>query len=232
MEMDGVDRGDALRAEVNLIKKSILERFPTFDPEKIYLTPGEVLKALEEDEEIKSFLKMCREHPPTGAGEGVGLLFPDSNYKPLTEESPDKALRNLYTAVKNLRCEDEVIIYILSPMLGIIPPAFIPKTPNVEFSGLFSYQVRRRSLPWNAEAFRKVLDRTAEQVESYLRSHARDHRAWYAIIKKGSIEERIFERVCFEGKFGIRILYEKRPLSSSYLETRGLLSRILEEMKR
>lgn len=232
MDMDEKDGGDALRAEINLIKKSILERYPSFDPDRIYLTPEEVMKALEEDGEIKTFMKMCQEHPPTGDGEGVGLLFPDSNYKPLTEESPDKALRNLYTAVKNLRCEDEVTIYILSPMLGIIPPPLIPKTPNVEFSGLFSYQVRRRNLPWNAEAFRKVLDRTAESVESYLLSHSADHRWWYAIIKKGSIEERIFERVGFERKFGGRVLYEKRPLSGSYLETRRLIAQILEEMKR
>lgn len=230
MDMDENCGGDALRAEVNLIKRSILERFPTFDPERIYLTPEEVLRALNEDEEIRAFIKRCHEEHSPGAR--VGLLFPDSNYKPLTEETPDKALRNLYTAVRNLKCEDEVAIYILSPMLGIIPPALIPQTPNVEFSGLFSYQVRRRSLPWNAEAFRKVLDMTAENVESFLRSHAGDHSRWYAIIRKGSIEDRIFVRIGFEERFGGRVLYERRPLSSSYLETRRLLAQVLEEMKR
>ncbi|MCD6383788.1 MAG: hypothetical protein J7L88_04945 [Thermoplasmata archaeon] len=223
---------EAQRAEINLIKRSILERFPQFDPDRIYLTPGDVLYALKNDETVQEFIRLCSQGPEKPPRKHIGLIVPDSNYKPLDESTPDKSLKNIYIALKNLKAREKVYLYILSPMLGLIPEDYIPRTPNVEFSGLYSYQVRRRSLPWDQNAFKEVLDLTAEVVGRYLVERLLDHKDWYVILKKNSLEERIFARIMELHSLPIHFKYIKRPLSSSYLEAREIIKGILEESER
>lgn len=202
---------------------SIREKNQHIDPTMVYLTPGEILRAMDSDERIIACREAIRKEF-TPSGKGIALIFPDSERKPWTKGSTESlSFRNLYAALKNLNLEGGIEVFALSPMMGIVPESFFKSMPMYETSGLQSFMVKRRGLPWNQEDFKGVISKAAVHVGEFLSNHRSAYAEWHAIYRIPSIHERIIEAVLDSSPQPLWKHASKKPLSESYLEVRKIV---------
>lgn len=207
---------------------AIREKNPQIDPTMVYLTPGEVMRAMESNERtIACREAIAKEFAPSG--KAIALIFPDSERKPWTKGSTESlSFRNLYAALRSLNLEGEIEVFALSPMIGLVPERYFTSMPMYETSGLQSFMVKRRGLPWNQDDFKGVISRSSVHVGGFLAKHHSSYKEWHAIYRIPSIHERVIESVMESSPYPLWKHTSKKPLSDSYLEVR----KIIEGLKR
>jgi len=199
---------------------SIREKNPSVDPTMVYLTPGEVLRAIDAEERIARCRSEIRS-TNSPSGRKTALIYPDSERKPWTRGTTESlSYRNLFAALRNLNLESEIEVFALSPLLGIVPEGHFQTMPMYESSGLQSFMVKRRGLPWNQEDFKSVIARSSAIVSEFLKMHHGDFSEWHAVYRIPSIHERILQTVLDADPLPIWKHGSKRSLSESYLDVR------------
>ncbi|MGA1820599.1 MAG: hypothetical protein ACMUHU_06290, partial [Thermoplasmatota archaeon] len=127
---------------------AIREKIPAIDPDLTFLTPTEVASALVSNGTVMDFHERLNGYEAKGGD--IALLFPDTDHKPWTKGRTDALIyRNLHASLKNLKLEDRVCIFTVSPLLGIIPEEWYDSMPMYDASGVQSFMVKRRGLNWN-----------------------------------------------------------------------------------
>ena len=206
----------------------IREKVPAVDQNLVFLTPREILEGMKENPTIKEFYRKLLEEYECPKRR-IGLLFPASDRVPWTKATDALIYRNLYASLKKLELEDEVALFSVSPLLGVVPWEWYDTMPMYEASGAASFLVRRRGLGWNAEEFREVIRRAGEILNGFLvRNHDRCEK-WHIIYRTPSVHERILGTSNDIQPFPIWPHTTKKSLAESYLKMRKLLEDIKEE---
>ncbi len=209
-----------------MIIRNIKEKVPDVDPDLVFLTPTELLKAMDDNQVVTSFhRRLLNEYECPERR--YGLLFPDAERMPWLKGSTTAQIyRNLYTSLKNLELEEDVALFSISPLLGVIPSEWYEGMPIYDSSGAASFMVRRRGLAWNAEDFRAVISRAAEILVAFLeRNHPRCG-SWHIIYRKDSIHQRIFQIAQERRPFSVWPHVSKKSLAVSYLKVKELVGEL------
>ncbi|MGA1792546.1 MAG: hypothetical protein ACMUHM_01210 [Thermoplasmatota archaeon] len=206
---------------------AIREKIPAIDPDLAFLTPSEVAGAQTSERAITEYHKRLSGYQAKG-GE-IAILFPDTDRKPWTKGKTDALIyRNLHTSLKNLKLEDRIDIFTISPLLGIVPEEWYDSMPMYDCSGIQSFMVRRRGLNWNVEDFKKVLSTSADLVVDFLKRNHDKYGKWHIIYRDPSVHQRIFETVLEKQPFSIWPHSSRKSLADSYLTMRTILKDISE----
>jgi len=206
---------------------AIREKIPAIDPDLAFLTPSEVADAMVSNATVSDYYKMLNGFEAKG-GE-IALLFPDTDHKPWTKGRTDAlSYRNLHTSLKNLKLEDRVSIFTVSPLLGIVPEEWYASMPMYDCSGVHSFMVKRRGLNWNVDDFKKVLSTSADLIVDFLKRNHEKYGKWHIIYRAPSVHQRIFETVLEKQPFSIWPHSSKKSLADSYLTMRSILKEISE----
>jgi predicted RNA-binding protein len=206
---------------------AIREKIPAVDPELAFLTPTELIDAMTQNEVITSFHERLSEYE--AEEKEIGILFPDADRKPWTKGKTSALIyRNLYTSIKNLKLEEKVGVFTISPLLGVVPLEWYEDMPMYDSSGAQSFMVRRRGLTWNVEDFKEVIKRSGALLSDFLsRNHERCGK-WHVIYREPSVHQRIFQSAMDERPFSVWPHSTKKSLADSYLQMRAILKEISE----
>ncbi|MFO8051511.1 MAG: hypothetical protein R6V01_07420 [Thermoplasmatota archaeon] len=206
---------------------AVREKIPAIDPDLAFLTPTEILQAQRFDPRIMEYHERIRDY--VGEGKRIGLLFPDADRKPWSKDKTDSLIyRNLFTSLKNLKVEDQVAIYTISPVLGVVPREWYEEIPMYDGSGALSFMVRRRGLSWNPDDFRVVISNAADILVDFLEKNHERCEKWHVLFRSPSVHKRIFEVAMDKKPFPIWPHPSKKSLSDSYLKMRTTLKEIFE----
>lgn len=207
---------------------AIKEKVPALDPDLAFLTPEEVLEAMKNNPLIENYhQRLIEEYEPEKRE--IGLLFPDADRKPWTPgETTALSYRHLYASLRNLKMEERVSLFAISPLLGIVPREWFDSMPMYDASGMQSFMVRRRGLSWNADVFKEVIDRSAAMVAEFLKKHKDKCDVWHVIYRGPSVHQRIFEEALEMYPTPIWPHKTRKSLADSYLQMRQILSEIGE----
>ncbi len=220
------------RKNENLKRKRIIdgirEKVPAVDPNLVFLTPGEILDGMRDNTTVTGFHRKLLEEYECPKRR-IGLLFPASDRIPWTKGTDALIYRNLYASLKKLELEDEVALFSISPLLGVVPQEWYETMPMYEASGAASFLVRRRGLAWNAEDFRKVIKQAGEILNGFFRKNHDRCDKWHIIYRTPSIHERILGSSNDMEPFSVWPHTTKKSLAESYLKMRKLLEDIKEE---
>ena len=212
--------------------EALLEKIPAIDPDLAFLTPAEILKAMDENETIRNYHKRVLEDFEPRKKE-IGLLFPDAERKPWTrDKTVALSYRHLFTSMKNLKMEEDVAIYTMSPLLGIVPEEWYDSMPMYDSSGTQSFMVRRRGLEWSSDQFKEIIDRSAAIVSKFLDKNHESCSTWHVIYRAPSVHQRIFEAAMDINPVPIWPHKTRKSLAKSYLQMRKILSEIKEHSQR
>ncbi len=220
------------RKNENLKRKRIIdgirEKVPAVDPDLVFLTPREILDGMNDNPTVMEFHRKLLEEYECPKRR-IGLLFPASDRIPWTKGTDALIYRNLYASLKKLELEDEVALFSISPLLGVVPWEWYETMPMYEASGAASFLVRRRGLTWNAEEFREVIKRAGGILNGFLvKNHDRCQK-WHIIYRTPSVHERILGSSNDIEPFSVWPHTTKKSLADSYLNMRKLLEDIKEE---
>jgi len=201
---------------------SIREKVPSIDPEIAFLTPTEMLKAMKGHPRITGYHERMRTY--SAKESEIGLLFPDSDWKPWTKgKTTSLSYRNLFTALKNLKLEERVAVYTISPLLGVVPEEDYEDMPMYDSSGAQSFMVRRRGLSWNQEDFKAVISISASLLSAFLERNYGRAKKWHVIYRNPSVHQRIFETSMDAKQYAIWPHVTRRSLSDSYLDMKTMV---------
>lgn len=206
---------------------SVREKIPAIDPELAFLTPGEILEAMASDQVIIKYLERLSTYETPE--KEIGLLYPDTDRKPWTKGKTDALIyRNLHTSMKNLKMEDRVGVFTISPLLGVVPMEWYDEMPMYDASGSQSFMVRRRGFLWDQDAFRQVIIKAGGILNDFLsRNHERIG-TWHVIFRNPSVHKRIFETAMDMKPRSIWPHPTKKSLADSYLAIRNIMKEISE----
>ena len=205
---------------------SIREKVPAIDPDLAFLTPGEVLDAMKNNDIITGYHKKLQSDYQAPERE-IGLLFPDADRKPWTHGVTSAlSYRNLHMSLKNLQMTDKVAVYTVSPVLGIVPMDWYDSMPMYDSGGIQSFMVRRRGLPWNPDEFRSVINLAGEIVSEFLGKHHETCGKWHIMYRDPSVHQRIFEAAMDIRPLPVWPHKTKKSLSDSYLQMKKILTEI------
>lgn len=208
---------------------SFREKVPAIDPELSFLTPVELLQAMNENQVILEYYKRLEGYETPQ--KELAILYPDADRKPWTLGKTDALIyRNLHTSIKNLKLEEKVTIFTISPLLGIIPMEWYDEMPMYDASGAQSFMVRRRGLSWDQDKFRQVIMRSAEIVNSFLSRNYERIGKWHIIYRDPSVHQRIFESAMDIQPRAIWPHKTKKSLADSYLAIRNIMKEIVETL--
>lgn len=206
---------------------AVREKIPAIDPDLAFLTPTEILEAQKNIPAIKGYHERIQGFK--GEEKRIGLLFPDADRKPWTKGVTDSLIyRNLYTSLKNLKVEDQVAVYTISPVLGVVPREWYDEMPMYDGSGSQSFMVRRRGLAWNVDDFKSVISNSADILVDFLEKNHGTCEKWHVLYRSPSVHQRIFEVAMDKRTFPIWPHPSKKSLSDSYLKMRTTLKEIFE----
>lgn len=206
---------------------SMREKVPAIDPDLAFLTPTEIVQAFKDNQSIMEYHNRLSEY--RSPEKEIGILFPDAERKPWTRGvTTALTYRNLFTSIKNLKLEDRVGIYTISPVLGVVPEEWFDDMPMYDSSGSQSFMVRRRGLSWNQEDFKDVISRSADLLVDFLSGNHERVGKWHVIYRIPSVHERIFQKAMEKQPFAIWPHTSKKSLADSYLNMRSILKEISE----
>jgi len=210
-----------------MVIDNIREKVPAVEPELAFITPSEILEAMRENPVITSFHdRLLNEYQ--APEKRYALLFPDADRKPWTEGTDSLIYRNLHTSIRNLKMEDDLHVFSISPVLGVVPMEWWDTMPMYDSSGGASYLVRRRGLTWSAEDFREVIQRAGEILNSFLKNNHGRFGSWHIIYREPSVHQRIFQSSNDIRPYPVWPQGTRKSLADSYLLMRGLIANIRE----
>jgi predicted RNA-binding protein len=206
---------------------SIREKIPAIDPELAFLTPDEILEAMDSNPVITGYHEKLKEYQTPE--KEIGILYPDADRKPWTVGKTDALIyRNLHTSIKNLKLEDRVAVFTISPLLGVVPMEWYDEMPMYDASGSQSFMVRRRGLTWDQDSFRNVIWKAGEILNEFLsRNHERIG-TWHVVYRDPSVHQRIFERSMDMQPRSVWPHKTRKSLADSYLAIRNIMKEISE----
>jgi len=227
---------EAKRKNENVRRKMFIEalreKIPAIDPDLAFLTPKEILIAMDENDTIRKYHEsLLTEFEPQK--KDIGILFPDAERKPWTkDDTVALSYRHLFTSLKNLNMEESVAIYTISPLLGIVPREWYDSMPMYDSSGTQSFMVRRRGLEWSSDDFKKVIDKAATIVAEFMKRTHESCSTWHVIYRSPSVHQRIFEAAMDMNPVPVWPHKTRKSLAKSYLQMREILKDIKEQPQR
>jgi hypothetical protein len=208
---------------------SIREKIPAIDPDLTFLTPDELIQAMNENPIVLDYFKRLDDYD--APEKELGILYPDADRKPWTKGSTDALIyRNLHTSIKNLKIEDRISIYTISPLLGVVPMEWYDDMPMYDASGAQSFMVRRRGLSWDQEKFRQVIQKSAEKLDSFLSRNHEKVKTWHVVFRDPSVHKRIFETAMDIQPRAVWAHKTRKSLADSYLAIRNIMKEIVETL--
>lgn len=206
---------------------SIREKIPAIDPTLAFLTPEEILDAMNNDERILEYYDRLKGYE--APEKELGLLYPDADRKPWTKGKTDALIyRNLHTSLKNTKLEDRIAVYTISPLLGVVPMEWYDDMPMYDASGSQSFMVRRRGLSWDQDIFRKVIQKAGEILNEFLSKNHEKMGKWHVVFRAPSVHKRIFETAMDIQPRSVWPHSTKKSLADSYLAIRTIMKDIAE----
>lgn len=207
---------------------AIREKIPAIVPELAFLTPAEMLEAMDSNDTILGYYDRLKEYE--APEKKIGILYPDADRKPWTKGRTDALIyRNLHTAMKNLKMEEDVAVFTISPLLGVVPMEWYDDMPMYDASGSQSFMVRRRGLSWDQELFKQVIQKAGEKLESFLSKNHGRIGTWHVIYRSPSVHQRIFETSMDIQPRPVWPHQTRKSLSDSYLAIRNIMKEISEK---
>jgi len=227
------DRFDEIRTKNEDVRRkmfidAIREKNPAIDPGLVYLTPAEVIRAMESERRVREFSRRVIDDysPPEGR---VALLFPDVERKPWTRGSTEAlAYRNLFASLKNLGLSDRIEVLTMSPVLGIVPERYFDSMPMYESSGLASFMVQRRGLAWSQEDFRTVIAKARDLSLEFMERFRGSFGSWHAVFRVPSIHQRLVQEIVEAKGYPIWTHPSKRSLAESYLDMKKIVGEVVK----
>lgn len=208
---------------------SIREKIPAVDPDLAFLTPEEILQAMKSNPVILEYFERIENYE--APEKELALLYPDADRKPWTKGKTDALIyRNLHTAIKNLKLEDRITIFTISPLLGVVPMEWYDDIPMYDASGSQSFMVRRRGLSWDQDKFREVIQRSAEILDAFLAKNHERMGTWHIVYRDPSVHKRIFETAMDIQPRAIWPHKTRKSLADSYLAIRNIMKEIVETL--
>ena len=206
---------------------SIREKVPAVDPELVFLTPEEVLRAMDSNPRIVEYLDRLKSY--SAPEKEIGILYPDADRKPWTKGKTDALIyRNLHTSLRNLKMEERVHVFTISPLLGVIPMEWYDEMTMYDASGCQSFMVRRRGLAWDQDAFRKIISKAGGILDGFLENNHERIGKWHVIHRSPSVHQRIFETAMDKHPRPVWPHSTRKSLADSYLAIRNIMKEISE----
>lgn len=210
-----------------MFSDALREKVPALDNSLIFMTPSEVLSAMNRNLIIKDYHARLKNYEPKEME--IALLFPDAERKPWTRGKTNALIyRNLYTALKSTGLEGKVAIFTLSPVLGVVPEEWYDAMPMYDSSGLQSFMVKRRGLPWNPEDFRKVIDISGGILMEFMERNHKRFGSWHAVFQVPSVHQRMLEVSLDRRPLPVWTHPSRKSLSDSYTHVKELLKGITD----